>query len=48
MRLILARLVWNYDMELADTVSEDFPNCKAYSLWLKGPLNIRLIPVARA
>ncbi|KAK3303817.1 cytochrome P450 [Chaetomium strumarium] len=48
MRLILARLMWNYDMVLADRASEEFPNCKTFSLWLKGPLNVRLIPVARA
>ncbi|KAL2022266.1 hypothetical protein VTK56DRAFT_5876 [Thermocarpiscus australiensis] len=47
MRLILARLVWNYDLVLADRVSEEFLDCKAYNLWLKGPLNVRLIPVAR-
>jgi hypothetical protein len=47
MRLILARLVWNYDLVLADEVSERFPECKSFNLWLKGPLNVRLTPVAR-
>ena len=47
MRLILARLVWNYDLTLADEVSERFPECKTFNLSLKGPLNVRLTPVAR-
>ncbi|KAK4235242.1 hypothetical protein C8A03DRAFT_17988 [Achaetomium macrosporum] len=46
MRVILARLVWNYDLALADRISEQFPDCKAFNLCLKGPLNVRLIPVA--
>ncbi|KAL2158774.1 hypothetical protein VTH06DRAFT_3965 [Thermothelomyces fergusii] len=46
MRLILARLIWNYDLAFADReTSENFLRCKAYTLWMKGPLNIRLIPV---
>ncbi|KAL2154606.1 hypothetical protein VTH82DRAFT_3282 [Thermothelomyces myriococcoides] len=46
MRLILARLIWNYDLAFADEETpENFLKCKAYTLWMKGPLNIRLIPV---
>ncbi len=48
MRLILARLVWGYDLTLADDVSRRFLECKAFSLWMKGPLNVCLTPVARA
>lgn len=48
MRLILARLMWNFDLELADEASERFLECKSFTLWLKGPLNVRLIPAARA
>ncbi|KAL2168974.1 hypothetical protein VTG60DRAFT_6616 [Thermothelomyces hinnuleus] len=48
MRLILARLIWNYDLAFADQeTSENFLRCKAYTLWMKGPLNIRLIPVRK-
>ncbi|KAK3903621.1 hypothetical protein C8A05DRAFT_14442 [Staphylotrichum tortipilum] len=47
MRLILARLIWDYDFVLADEASERMLDSKAFSLWLKGPLNMRLIPVAR-
>ncbi|KAL2193015.1 cytochrome P450 monooxygenase [Corynascus similis CBS 632.67] len=45
MRVILARLIWNYDLALADAASENFLRCKSYALWLKGPLNVRLSPV---
>jgi hypothetical protein len=47
MRLILARLVWNYNLALADDASEHFLDCQGFSLWLKGPLNVRLTPVVR-
>ncbi|KAK4033811.1 cytochrome P450 [Parachaetomium inaequale] len=45
MRLILARLIWNYNLVLGDQASESFLACKSFNLWMKGPLNIRLIPV---
>ncbi|KAL2135939.1 hypothetical protein VTI74DRAFT_6167 [Chaetomium olivicolor] len=45
MRLILARLVYNYDLVLADHLSEQFLERKAFNLWMKGPLNVQLIPV---
>jgi hypothetical protein len=38
MRLVLARLVFNYDLVLADRVSERFLECKAFKPWIKGPL----------
>ncbi len=47
MRLILARLVWSYDLALADEASESFLDCPAFSLWLKGSLNVTLTPVVR-
>ncbi len=47
MRLILARLIWDYDFVLADEASGRMLDSKAFSLWIKGPLNMRLIPVAR-
>jgi len=47
MRLILARLIWNYDLVLAGDDSERFVECRAFNLWMKGPLNVRLIPVTR-
>ncbi len=47
MRLILVRLIWGYDLTLVDDVSRQFLECKAFSLWMKGPLNVCLTPVAR-
>ena len=47
MRLVLARLIWDYDFVFADDASKDMLDSRAFSLWLKGPLNMRLIPVAR-
>lgn len=42
MRLILARLVWNFEMDLVDD-SFDPRNQEAYNFWEKPPLNIRFI-----
>jgi hypothetical protein len=45
MRLILAKLIWKYNLALADDVSERFLDGKSFNLWVKGPLNVRLLPV---
>jgi hypothetical protein len=42
MRLILARLIWNYNLILGDQASESFLDCKSFNLWMKGPLNMQL------
>lgn len=52
MRLVLARLLWCFDVKNADDMHEwdptnDFHNIKAYSTWQKPGLNVRLIPVKR-
>ncbi|AEO63785.1 uncharacterized protein THITE_123322 [Thermothielavioides terrestris NRRL 8126] len=47
MRLILARLIFNYDLALADGVTEPFLENRAFTLWLKRSLHVRLIPVER-
>ena len=46
MRLILARILFNFDMQLADE-SVDWLGQKAYILWRKIPLNVYLTPVRR-
>ncbi|KAK0673247.1 putative isotrichodermin C-15 hydroxylase [Cercophora samala] len=46
MRLILARLLWNFDLELMPE-SENWSEQKIYMLWQKGALNVRLAPVVR-
>ena len=46
MRLILARLVWNFDLELCKE-SVGWEKQKSYILWEKGPLWVRCKPVVR-
>ncbi|GKT41806.1 cytochrome P450 monooxygenase aclL [Colletotrichum spaethianum] len=47
MRIILARLLWNFDLVLADDSQQWMETQKIYTLWEKGPLNVYLRPVAR-
>ncbi|RYP59422.1 hypothetical protein DL769_008539 [Monosporascus sp. CRB-8-3] len=47
MRLILARILWNFDMALEDDSRDWLKVQKCYTLWDKPPLNVRLTPVAR-
>lgn len=46
MRLILARLIWNFDMVPLD-ISNDWEKQQMYILWDKGPLFVRLLPVVK-
>lgn len=46
MRLILARVVFNFDMRIADE-SRNWIDQKVYNLWKKGPLMVYLTPVRR-
>ncbi|KAL4901002.1 cytochrome P450 [Aspergillus multicolor] len=46
MRVILARVLWNFDLELAPE-SEGWERQKVYTLWDKGPLMVRLRLCAR-
>ncbi|KAH8587874.1 cytochrome P450 [Bisporella sp. PMI_857] len=41
MRLILAKVLFNFDLELARG-SENWLDQKSYTIWEKGPLNVRL------
>jgi hypothetical protein len=45
MRLILAKILCNFDMELADG-SEGWDEQKCFVLWSKRPLLVRMVPVA--
>jgi cytochrome P450 len=47
MRLILARLIYSYDLAIADHATENFLDLRAFTLWIKKPLNIRLVPVSK-
>ena len=44
MRLILARIVYNFDMQLVDE-NEDWLDQNVYILWQKRPLRLWLTPV---
>lgn len=43
-KLILARILYNFDMELVDP-DRDWMDQKAFFIWTKPPLNIYLTPV---
>lgn len=44
MRLILARIIFNFDMKLADE-KQNWLNQPIYVLWKKHPLMVHLTPV---
>ena len=48
MRLVLAKLVWNFDMELDPRSDGWIGQNKVYLLWEKPELFIRLIPREKA
>ena len=45
MRLVLAKMVWHFDMQLVDPKSDWTRQC-IYGLWDKNPLLVRLTPRA--
>ena len=47
MRLILAKMLWHFDLELADPENDWYSGLKAYLIWERGSLKIRLKPVQR-
>ncbi|KAB8292426.1 hypothetical protein EYC80_008152 [Monilinia laxa] len=47
MRLILARIIWNFDLEMVDESKNWAKNMKVFLLWEKLPLYVNLKPVAR-
>ncbi|KAK5652338.1 hypothetical protein OQA88_10530 [Cercophora sp. LCS_1] len=47
MRIILARLVFDFDMKLADDSKDWVSRQKAYTLWDRLPLNVYFTPVKR-
>jgi cytochrome P450 len=47
MRLILAKLVFNFDMSLADDSRGWLRDQKAYTVWDKPALNIHMKPVVK-
>lgn len=47
MRVILARIVWNFDMKLADGEGDWISGQKNFLLWNKPPLKVVLTPIER-
>lgn len=43
MRLVLARLLFRFDLELAEESRDWMQRGKAYNLWWKPPLRVRII-----
>lgn len=46
MRLILAKILWNFDLELQEE-SQRWNEQKMHIIWVKGPLMVKLTPVKR-
>jgi hypothetical protein len=47
MRLILAKVLFNFDLELVDKETDWMGTQKTFTLWEKGALMVRLRPVER-
>lgn len=47
MRLILARLIFNFDLSLSENSQGWIAEQKVWILWEKKPLNVYLTPVIR-
>jgi cytochrome P450 len=48
MRLILAKVVYNFELELDEARTGDWAHQKAFLLWDKRPLWVRIKPAAKA
>lgn len=44
MRLILARIIWNFDLKLARPQEDWIAKSKSYLIWEKPPLDVYLYP----
>lgn len=47
MRLILAKVLWNFDLELVDKKHNWLGTQKVYSLWEKSALMVKMTRVVR-
>ena len=48
MRLILAKMIWSFDLELDPKSADWMERCKVMTLWLKPELLIRMKEVVRS
>lgn len=44
MKLILCKMIWNFDLALAESNPEDWTDQKAFLLYEKIPLNVMISP----
>lgn len=44
MRLIMARIIWNFDIKLVDRDADWIDSNEVYSIWEKKPMNVYLSP----
>ena len=47
MRLLLAKLLYHFDIELAEPEKDWYSSLRAFMVWERKLLNIRLTPVKR-
>jgi len=47
MRLILAKMIWTFDLELAPESENWMDECKVMTLWKKPPLMVHVKEVIR-
>lgn len=47
MRLVMAKILFNFDLELVDTTTDWIRTQKVFTLWEKQSLMVRLKPVQR-
>jgi hypothetical protein len=47
MRLLLAKMLWHFDFELEDPEEDWYGSLRAFMVWEREPLRIRLRPIER-
>ena len=45
MRLLLAKMLYNFDFELADATDDWIGGLKSFNVWERTPMRVRLRPV---
>lgn len=43
-RIMLARMLWNFDMEICEETGREWQDQKVFITWQKKPLIVKLIP----
>jgi hypothetical protein len=47
MRLVMAKMIWNFDFELHPDTKDNWPNQRVFTVWERPDLFIQLKPVVR-